>query len=214
MMYTHEQQERVAKSRAVNTAPFPKENEDLDYLMDCYLRDRKLPAILARINGWYASDSAGDSYARIVIPAKSLVEGHNFWQARAIESQVEKRYQSPSCARLDAIIVVYPLTKQRVNGEAVLVEGPFDALAAAEQGRVGVGLMGNTPSQQVLDHVTLLCRDYKTVMLADSDALQEAGAIVGQLAARDIHIKLRVGHAKDLADSLRIERLRLVRWDE
>ena len=59
-----------------------------------YLQERGLSSSVAMVNGWYPSLEAGDSEKRIVMPATNS-SGMAYWQARAIEKDVEPRYQSP-----------------------------------------------------------------------------------------------------------------------
>jgi len=66
-----------------------------------------------------------------------------------LDSTTALRYDSPFEPRGDSIIVVHPMgfKKQR----AVIVEGPMDALAAAEYGYLGIAVMGNNPAQEAID---------------------------------------------------------------
>ena len=217
-MYMHEQVERAEKTReaqlTIHNAPFPLHAINLRRTMRIYLTSRRLSWEVAEVNNWYPSENAGDTEARVVIPAKSTYKSHNFWQARALREGVGKRYQSPSGPRLDAITVVYPIDPSVIEGYAVVVEGPMDALAAAGLGRLGIALMGNTPSLAVLNHAALVLQNYKALLLADSDALVEAGKITGALAARGVNIKMRKLYAKDLAEADGHERREAVKWED
>ena len=87
-MYTHEQVERAEKIRdsklVINTVPFPIHATNLKRNMRIYLHGRRLSWGVAEANNWYPSENAGDTEARVVMPAKSTYENHNFWQARAL----------------------------------------------------------------------------------------------------------------------------------
>lgn len=141
-----------------------------------YLEKRGLSWALAKANGWYPSQNAGDWLTRIVIPAQSTQVGHAYWQARAISPAAFIRYQSPKGPRLDAVVVVSPsvATGNPRDGAAVVVEGPMDALAVAECGAMGIALMGATPGPTVLRSLYKRCK-YMTPMfvMPDRDAVSE-----------------------------------------
>ena len=179
MNYSHE----VVERRSINAKPsravvLPKKDERWSYVMEGYLRKRGLPYKLAVSNGWYPSlDKEG--VVRIVIPATSLVNSWPYYQARATDSRNRTRYLSPACPRGDALSVLYP--PDEILG-VVIVEGPMDALAAAECGYIGVGLMGNRPNDLVLTHLkSYLKNERECLVIPDSDALSEGAAICGAL---------------------------------
>lgn len=188
-----------------------------------YLMQRGLEPHVARANAWYPSRQAGDDYLRCVIPATSRDRKNRFWQARLIDGKAPegaKRYQSPAAKRGDALIVVHPEydpfgPEPRARG-TVLVEGPFDALAAAELGFVGVALMGNSPSEEILDHAKYWLEETPpAILVTDQDAV---------VAGADVGWKLLVHHGlkslsvlspypyKDLAEMPLAERRRLLCW--
>src|SRR5207245_2951688 len=143
MEYVHEKRE--PREQVINREAMPKRSLDLHREMKTYLQDRYLDFDLAVYNHWYLSHSAGDDHTRIVIPATSMIEDHIYWQARAIYPHVKHKYQSPTASRLDALVVVYP-PEHEDSGMIVVVEGPMDALAAADVGYTGIALMGNEHS--------------------------------------------------------------------
>jgi hypothetical protein len=134
-----------------------------------YFRARRLSGELAAENGWYPSRAAGDSAYRVVIPTVASDPRNNFWQARALDEGVTPRYQSPAACRGDAVVVVRP--GRAPVSAVVLVEGPFDALAAAGAGAVGIALMGCTPGAAVLAHVKALAGQAQVFLVPDRDAL-------------------------------------------
>ena len=208
MTYEHEREEfGYVRPAKIISAPFPALDPNHQVSMDDYLEKRGLNYLLARANGWYPSTSAGDIEPRIVIPALSLIEGHNFWQARAMVYRGEdvKRYQSPYGSRMDALIFVAPRSLHTIKlggwHKAIIVEGPMDALAAAGEGYLGIALMGNTPSEAVLEHLVRVVQHRPTIILADSDAVAEAALLAGKLAAAGAYTILKPCRGwKDLAD--------------
>jgi hypothetical protein len=177
-MYEHERVERrqqkvLPPARAV----MPPEAIEYRSVMTEYLTKRGLSAALARLNGWYPSDRAGDGEPRIVIPAVNRA-GRVFWQARAMGDAL-KRYQSPAAPRLDSLILVWP---HGTPSAVVAVEGPMDALAAAEWDALGVALMGMAPPAEALSHLAVLLPDLPVIVLADADALPAAVRTFARLA--------------------------------
>ena len=148
--------------------------------------DRGLDPTLAMRNGWYASRAATDTELRVVIPCTSANLTNKYWQARLCRETKEKlppRYQSPSgVTRGDALAVVRPSTVGWPNPRgSVLVEGPMDALAAAEVGYVGIGWMGTDPGQAPIDFArTLLVKDQPRYVVSDRDAISAAVRIWSQ----------------------------------
>lgn len=165
--------------------------------VDKYIAGRGINPKIAQYNGWYPSRSAGDRELRVVIPATNTVN-YPYWQARAIDASVHKRYMSPSYSSGNSIVIVWPVTGVRFR-RAVVVEGPFDALAAAECGVPGLSLMGKQPTSDVYDHIILAFPRYELTVIPDSDALQSAGTIVGELARRGAYVLFKVPGGKDLA---------------
>ena len=178
MFYTHER--RTEKAPVIN-APMPKASGGHDQGdVDKYLSSRLLSPLLAKRNGWYPSRDAGDAALRVVIPCTNSLR-YNYWQARAIDKWVSIRYQSPRCARTDSIVVVYPDVIS--SNSVVIVEGPMDALAAAMLGFKAVAVMGNTPSNSVLDFLVREVAGTKYLLVADSDAPSAAASTAHTLSA-------------------------------
>ncbi len=199
-MYTHEWEEREARPTApVKPVVLPQMNKSLYPLMIEYLRGRDLSYVIASENGWYPTI---DRYRwpRVVIPASSLKNSWPYYQARLIVDAPEdvKRYMSPSAPRGDALAIVFP---NKCTMGSIIVEGPMDALAAAGMGYVGIGLMGNTPNQAVLDHIEEIVKTYGTCfVIPDRDAFQEGVEITAELWTRGIKCTLkRISGGKDLA---------------
>lgn len=176
-MYTHEARERVAAARdplPVTDRPMPPVSARLWPGFTRYLSQRGLSAPLARENGWYPSeDVPGDApgvVPRIVIPATASA-GHIYWQARAM-GPWEPRYRCPRYPRRDAIVWTWP-ERSRARG-VVVVEGPMDALAAAEVGFYGAAMMGVDPPYAAITFLALWCRRHayvqKAVIVPDGDA--------------------------------------------
>mgnify|MGYP003402312335 FL=1 len=201
MNYAHDRVElkRQYRKTELNTR-WPvgsTDKPDLDDMRD-YLYERGLSHELARGNGWYPSWDAGDDYLRIVIPALSSEVGHAYWQARAINPRAFIRYQSPKGPRHDALVRITPENRtyrpdqRQYHRVAVITEGPMDALAAAQCGVFGYGLMGATPSTIVLDRlVSFLKNEYEYIfVMPDRDAVKEGIDILYRLAVEMMPVKL------------------------
>jgi len=135
-----------------------------------YLKDRGLNPILAEENGWYPSRQAGDDYLRIVIPAVSLKAGHVYWQARAVHSKVNLRYQTPKGPRHGALIYVYAFPGDyKKTDKVVVVEGPMDALAVADCGYDSIALMGINPGIEAMQHLVKLLKGRPTLIALDAE---------------------------------------------
>ena len=173
---------------------------------DRYLSLRNLSPGIARANLWYPSRSAGDDAPRIVIPATSSVSANKFWQARVMGGALgfsPVRYQSPhGCRSGDAIIVVWPGNPGSIGYRAsTVVEGPMDALAAAEAGIIGVALMGASPPPERIDLTVKLVRGTICYVVIDSDQPAALVAVMSQLSNLGVQCRLRdPSPAKDLAD--------------
>lgn len=151
------------------------------YALVRYLESRALSSKLALENGWYVSVGAGDHFTRIVIPAP-LGSGAVYWQARAVQSNVKIRYQSPCASREDALVILY--NDEITNPtEIVVTEGPMDALAALEAGPyVAVALMGNNPPIKALLRLGNFLPHLPFICVADSDSLNGMVAVSLHLA--------------------------------
>jgi hypothetical protein len=140
-------------------------------MVEEYLLDRNLNPKIAEANGWYPSQHAGDSHLRIVIPAVSAKPGHVYWQARAIipaDNQI--RYQSPRGPRHGAIVRVEADPFESDCSEfCVVVEGPMDALAAADCGYDSFALMGINPGIEAMQHLVKLLKGRPTLIALDAE---------------------------------------------
>lgn len=198
MEYAHERGERRQGSTPTKPVVLPPLSTAHWAHMRAYLRKRGLSPPLAESNGWYPTVDRHTT-PRIVIPAQSLLNTWPYYQARAMDNN-PKRYDSPRAPRGDAMVVCYPECSD--IDCVVLVEGPMDALAAAECGYVGIALMGNTPSDSVIDHIREIVKTYsRVVVLSDIDATHEAIEIAHRLwtSGRGAIFRPIYGH-KDLAE--------------
>ena len=200
-MYAHEWGERGVRPTApLRPVVLPPWEERMDPLLRRYLKGRQLSYEVASGNGWYATMD-DQSYARVVIPASSLANSWPYYQARLIVEapKAVKRYMSPAAPRGDALAIVFPIGE--ILG-SIIVEGPMDALAAAGMGYVGVGLMGNTPNSDVMDHIRAIVHVYgNCFVVPDRDAFQEGVEITASLWTRGVPCILkRIVGAKDLAE--------------
>lgn len=206
--YSHERKPKIDKPLC---AKLPERNEKFKPDMRRYLRSRGLNPGVAEGNGWYPSSSAGDGYARIVIPATGSSPQNMYWQARLIgengDSKRDIRWQSPNASRGDAVIVVYGGPSKG----GVVVEGPMDALAAAGAGYVGVALMGMNPPMTVFDWVATLLRGEKVKVVMDLDQPEAANYILVALADRGLRCSLVSPYPfKDLAEAPVNDRISLL----
>lgn len=205
--YQHERREQRGRPVSPTGRLLPREAPDLRARQDAYLDRRGLDPFTARFNGWYPSTGAGDSAARIVIPAAPA--GLGFWQARAMDPEEPKRYQSPRADRANAVIVVYSL--RAMVKRLVVCEGPMDALAAATTGSTGIALMGNTPPGVCFDYIAARWPGAETLVVPDRDAQAAGAQWLAELTQREMRARLVILPAKDLAalsPSARTEALR------
>jgi hypothetical protein len=170
-----------------------------------YLAARGLSWDLARKNGWYVGEWSDGP--RLVIPTVDFT----FFQARALSQEQQPKYDSPHVPRGDQFVLVMP--ERSSAGPAVVCEGPLDALAAAECGFRGIGMMGAAPSREALyAAVHRCCRLHGAIVVPDAD---EAGDAFGRRVlalssvARMVLVRLPAG-AKDLADLLLARRRSLL----
>lgn len=167
-MYQHERQESKYQPTDTNSdVPILDGLPSTYYMaMSQYLSERGLSYMTARSNGWTMCDRNG---RRVYIPARSLIEGHVYWQARGIDGQ-ELRYDSPRGPRRDALVVVESGYTPKVLG---VVEGPMDALAVGEiPGCTGIALMGISPSEETIQHLLTYVKAYAIILfIADRDQI-------------------------------------------
>lgn len=201
MLYTHEAQERKSNTHPMCTA-FPPCFASLSKDMVAYLEARDLSWQLADANGWYLSRSAGDTYPRIVIPAVTHKAEHVYWQARDVTGKAFIRYQSPKGPRHEALVKVIPYDEPK---GIVVVEGPMDALAAADEGCIGYALMGMKPSKATLVHLALLIEDnagLDVLVILDRGEMANSLAVSLFLCTQGYHAKVAELPEKDLAQCL------------
>lgn len=213
-VYRHERKTEQDQGPANTLWPLmTTDGLDLD---DCkrYLKERGLSWALAEANGWYPSRSAMDSFLRIVIPARSALFGHVYWQARAVSENVHRRYQTPRGPRHGALIKVEvdPLEiDPGVSDSVVIVEGPMDALACAACGYDSIAIMGITPGELAIAHLINMVDRRPALVVLDNEPLaqSEAGRIAMRLASSGgkAHVA-KLGTAKDLA-AIRFEKRNL-----
>jgi hypothetical protein len=207
MNYAHEREERARPKAPLEPVYMPLRDNSLEYGMLEYLESRALSYSVAVENGWYAAFYKGAP--RVIIPASTLVNTWPYFQGRAMDDH-PKRYESPSAPRGDALAVVYP--SGRIQG-IVILEGPMDALAAAGEGFVGVGLMGNTPGDAVLGHLESILKAFPVpcLVIPDKDALDKGAEVTSKLWTRGLKCVLKtIQGAKDLAELRPEQRKRLL----
>jgi hypothetical protein len=194
MIYAHEQREK--KARYIGPRPgYPKVQLRYADTMSDYLGDRHLSYELAVFNGWYPTHYRGS--ARVVIPCSNSA-GVPYFQARDMSGESELRYASPPAPRDDSVVLVWP--ELRAKG-TVIVEGPMDALAAAGLGFLGIAVMGNQPTAEVIDHIVPYAKSFQPVIvLPDADALYFGPYMLGSLVQRGIDGAIRAPYRKDLAE--------------
>lgn len=194
--YPHEQHTKTPAPEGATAFPKPVESPDARAVVVAYLALRGLDPEIAATNGWYATQDAGDDHLRVLIPATNT-KGYAYWQARAVDPDVEKRYRSPHYAVGDSVVLVYPTGG--IPRRVVIVEGPMDALAAAGCGCLGLAVMGKQPDAAVYDHIISLVRGKGVVIVPDSDGFIGAVGIQAELAKRGVFAEIRLAGEKDLA---------------
>lgn len=201
---SHEKREPAVGRREFN-GTMPRLCASLWHVMEHYLNSRHISMAIAKRNGWYPSASAGDRDARIVIPATASDPGNVYWQARAVSDMATPRYQSPYAPRGDAVVVAWPIYSTAKR--SAVVEGPMDALAAAEQGLIGVALMGAMPPPAAIALTRSIIHDTMALVVIDSDAPEAMTTVYTQLCAMGVSCKLRNPYPqKDLAECTREKR--------
>lgn len=213
MTWTRDEEQRQNPPDKPFCHRYPTISQRLWPRFDTYLRERELDADLARKNFWFPSRTV-DGYDRLVVPATSDQPGNLYWQARLIQAVTlgnakptdPRRWESPhGVSRGNAVCVVWPREK---NGKAVVAEGPMDALAAAGEGFLAVGLMGVVPALEVLDLTSRLLHGILTYVIMDMGAETEMAAnaiYLQQTGKLSCHL-LNPYPVKDLAAMTRKER--------
>ena len=184
--YGHEFREH-RKQRPRNV-PMPSLNDKLWPEFEQYLTTRGLDTDLARFNEWYPSSDAGDGAPRIVIPCSNSL-GRVYWQARLMphpwSPDLEyKRYQSAHTDRAESVVITWPRENYTpIPLGVVLVEGPFDALAASTVGWTGVALMGDKPPPECIEYVARIFRTSEVWrVIPDRDCPRLGAQVVRALA--------------------------------
>lgn len=197
MIYNHERSESSWKTYSGPAPKFPDYKEEVEDRCRSYFRSRHLNWKLAALNGWYPTRT---DVERVVIPCNNS-EGTVYYQARALDFITKLRYDSPVAPRGDSHVLVYP--HKTLKGSAVIVEGPMDALAAADFGYLGIAVMGNNPSAEMLD---LIVKRYGKswvpfLIVPDKDCLTFGAGLVSQFAARGVKSRMvMLPNAKDICE--------------
>ena len=204
MIYKHEQREKSGYSGP--RPGFPRPRFELLSQMREYLAGRELDSELAEANDWYPARYQNAN--RVVIPCSNS-QGVPYFQARDMDGKAELRYTSPPASRDDSLALVWPQVK--VKG-TVVVEGPMDALAAAVFGWLGIGVMGNQPSEAIINHLATICRTFQPVyVIPDLDALFLGPAVFCPLVQRGISGAILIPQRKDLCEMPLAERKKFLR---
>lgn len=202
MIYLHERQEKTKKWMGPRPGfPKPDLSSNMRHMMMEYFVARQLPYWLAKDNGWYPAYYK--DAARIIIPCSNST-GVSYFQARDMTGKAKLRYASPPTSRQDSIVIVWPVVGIMVKG-TVIVEGPMDALAAAEFNYIGIALMGNDPPDIVIERIVATVKDKfePVIVIPDLDHLEMGAAVVGALTMERIKCEVRLfatSGGKDLAD--------------
>jgi hypothetical protein len=194
VIYAHEVKEK--KARYVGPRPgYPEADPRGWDAFDSYLNSRKLDPLLARANGWYPA--VYSQAPRIVIPCSNQA-GVPYFQARDVTGRAKLRYASPPASRDDSIVIVWPISASRGT---VILEGPMCALAAAALNYVGIAVMGNQPSRDVLSHIAVMVNAFQPVQVVpDADMANLGVAVISWLGQEGIACLLRIPPKKDLAE--------------
>jgi DNA primase len=197
MMYAHEIREKKIRWEGPRPSlPKVRDNIFAWARFKSYLRARHLDPELAKANGWYPARYKDTT--RIIIPCSNR-DGVPYFQGRAMNDD-PLRYASPPVPRDDSIVIVWPDESGPQRG-GVVTEGPMDALAAAGMGFVGVGLMGNQPTEAVLEHLALFARAFQPIyVIPDADAPEFGSLVLGALAQHGLNVTVRIAPKKDLAE--------------
>jgi hypothetical protein len=194
-----------SESSAAPSIYYPFHDGTLDGAMFDYLEGRGLSFPLAVDYGWYPAYYNGP---RVIVPC-IRTDSYNFWQGRLIElASFEgipredfewKRWDSPSGPRGDALCF---LPVQESN-TIVLVEGPMDALAAAEAGASAVAILGATPPRSVVGHIVSLVQRgayRRRIIVPDLDAVGPWVKLQQRLGMAGVYFQLKMdARYKDLA---------------
>lgn len=203
MNYSHERSEPKWKTYNGPLPTLPAPAWWLGDLARDYLFERELNPKVAGVNGWYPADM---DVPRMVIPCINSA-GTVYWQARAMDGRTKLRYDSPTAPRGDSIVAVHPLGYYK--SQAVIVEGPMDALAAAEFGYLGIALMGKNPAAEALELiVTRFGRTHVPfLIIPDKDDEGFGATLVAAFANLGATAAVRLlTHGKDLCEMTKLQR--------
>jgi len=181
-----------------------------------YLHDRNLSYnVAARINDWYPTKLL-DGIPRVVVPAQNL-EGHRFWQARAmVPCSSQERWRSARGSKGGSIVVVWPdVITSRMR--LVVVEGPMDALAAATMGHLGFAAMGKINLKDVVNYiktgfkfVQVFQSEDPVIIVPDLDFTDFGAQACRELGLAGIRAEIRLPDFEDLAAMSRKQREKLL----
>lgn len=211
MIYEHERVEKSFVDLEDRVRPrYPREVPELLPAMEGYLEGRDLSFGLARKNLWYPAFYRDDS-PRIVIPCTNT-PAFPYFQARAMDDN-PKRYDSPHFPRHDSLALVWPRSLRSLSRVVVVIEGPLDALAAAGEGYLGIGLMGSNPSYLQINHISQMLvvkASDRVLIVPDLDSPELGPMLVSDLAQEGVRSEIRMPSEKDLAKMERQRRRRLL----
>lgn len=197
-LYPHEK-----KTPKGPTEPYPVESKSLDIVMREYLRERNLSYTCARHNGWYPTKHI-DSVPRVVVPATNL-EGSRYWQARAMVHTLDRlRWRSAVGHKAGSIVVVWPYV-QGSGVKLIIVEGPFDALAAGTTHHIGLAAMGKINVGDVINYVkkglrvSSIFAGLPVIVVPDMDAPEFGTQAITELGLAGIKAEIRMPDFEDLA---------------
>ncbi len=216
MTYYHHEQEEKRKKWEGPRPGFPACNPNLWPMMRQYLDKRQLDTGLAKENGWYPARYKQE-HPRIIIPCSNSA-GVPYFQGRDMSGKAKLRYASPPAARDDSGVLVWPSqgapdeVAHKIKG-TVIVEGPMDALAAAERGFLGIGLMGNDPNEDVIRFIIKLIQGcFEPVfIIPDADQLSMGPGVSAALSTEGLRCQVRLSPKKDLAEMSVDERKEFLR---
>lgn len=233
MTWDRTEEERIHPTTKPYCTTYPECSSKLWPLFDHYLSTRGLSDKVARANHWFPTRGV-DGWARVIVPCYSSQPGNLYWQARLMEPPsgpkspadetlanqtglgMPRRWESPhGVSRGDAVVVVWPAVQADNSGRphGVVVEGPMDALAAAGEGYVGVGLLSATPSEECLSLTAKLLHGIMTLAVMDRGAEEAMVLNAGWLRERGVPCRLVNPYPyKDLAEIPLAERTTYLYW--
>lgn len=212
MSWTRDEERQLHPASKPRCRHLPTCSQRLWPRFDRYLQGRGLSSELARANTWFPSRTI-DGYDRLVVPGTSSETGNLYWQARLIDPDSHaRRWESPhGVSRGDSLCLVWP-GSPRLGGRSVVVEGPLDALAAAEEGFLAIGLMGVTPGYDVILNAARILRGTECMVMSDVAAEAEMCENMMRLVELGIKCKFLSPYPdKDLAAMTKLRRREALR---